>query len=123
LTDIFLKCIILVVFQKSSSVEGSPSQVPLNLRFGYLKLRDLVKIVIFQTNCDKIELKKISFDVISMTSLYLRTEKRHQTKVTRFFNFGTLPIKISGYASVYRVQYWKLVSIFQHTCVFNRIRM
>jgi len=27
------------------------------------------------------------------------TEKRHQTKVTRSFNFGLLPIKISGYAS------------------------
>jgi len=28
------------------------------------------------------------------------TEKRHQTTVTRFFHFGPLPVKTSGYASV-----------------------
>jgi len=38
---------------------------------------------------------KISYDVISVTSLSLR----HQTNVTRFFYFGPLPIKISDYAS------------------------
>jgi len=30
---------------------------------------------------------------------YYVTEKLHQTNVTRFFHFGPLPIKISGYAS------------------------
>jgi len=31
-----------------------------------------------------------------MTKLLLRHQKRHQTNVTRFFNFGPLPIKMSG---------------------------
>jgi len=34
-----------------------------------------------------------------VTSLLLRHQNRHQTNVTRFFNFGPLPIKISGYAN------------------------
>jgi len=43
----------------------------------------------------KFNFKKISYVVISVTSSQLR----HQTKVTNFFHFGPLPIKISGYAS------------------------
>jgi len=53
------------------------------------------------TDYDKIELQKISYDVISVMSLsLLHHKKRHQTNVTRFFYFGPLPIKISGYSNV-----------------------
>jgi len=44
---------------------------PLIFNFGDLKLLDLPKLMVFQTNYDKIELKKISYDVISVTSFLL----------------------------------------------------
>jgi len=56
--------------------------------------------VAFQTDYDKIEHKKINYDAISVTHCYYVIEKHHQTKVTRFFHFGPLPIKITGYANV-----------------------
>jgi len=68
--------------------------------------------VVFQTDYDKIKLKKIKLIMTKsnlkksvMTSFQWRhrnyvTKKRHQTYVTKFFNFRPLPIEISGYASV-----------------------
>jgi len=42
---------------------------------------------------------KDSYDVISVTPLLLRHQKRHQTNVIRFYIVGPSPIKISDYAS------------------------
>jgi len=36
-----------------------------------------------------------------VTSSFITTPKRHQTNGIKFFYFGLLPIKISGYASGY----------------------
>jgi len=44
--------------------------------------------VSFQADYDKIELHKISYDDILVTS---------SKNVTKFFHLGPLPIKISGY--------------------------
>jgi len=53
--------------------------------------------VFFKADYDKIELQKYSYDVISVTSSPLH----HQNNVTKIYQFGPLPIKISGYASDY----------------------
>jgi len=37
-----------------------------------LKLRDLPKFVVYQTDYDEIELKNISYDIISVTSSLIR---------------------------------------------------
>jgi len=55
----------------------------------------IAQTVVFQTDYDKIELRRHVSDVIVITSL-----NSHQTNVTRFFYFGPLPIKIFGYAIV-----------------------
>jgi len=60
--------------------------------------------MIFQTNYDEIQLKKISYDVISVMSSPLRhhhvTEKCYQYMSQIFSNIFPPPtIKISGYAS------------------------
>jgi len=56
--------------------------------------------MVFQADYDKIKLQKISNDVISVTSLTLR-HRKNVTKIMSqiFFQFGSLPIKISDYAS------------------------
>jgi len=42
----------------------------------------------------KSNFKKISYDVISVTSsLFRHRIKRHKTNVSRFFDFGPFPIK------------------------------
>jgi len=50
--------------------------------------------VAFQTDYNEIELKKIINDIISV-SIVITSPKN----VTRFFHFGLLKIKISGYVS------------------------
>jgi len=66
-------------------------------------LRDLAKLWFLKLIMTRSNFKKISYDVISVIRIYLVrnyvTEKRHQGKVTRFFNFGPLTIKVFGYAS------------------------
>jgi len=51
--------------------------------------------VVFETDYDKIELQKYSYDVITITS------PKNVTKITsqKILQSGPLPIKISGYAS------------------------
>jgi len=45
----------------------------------------------FQADYDEIELQKISYGVILVTSLsHFITEKRHQNNVTKIFHFGPL---------------------------------
>jgi len=67
--------------QKSPSAGGFPPLLaPLNLRSWWLEVAWFVQSFQWRHR------------------IYV-TEKRHQTKVTRFFNFGPLPIKISGYVS------------------------
>jgi len=66
-------------------------------------LRDLAKLWIFKLIRTKMNFKKLSYDVISVTLSFSITEKRYQTNATGFFHFG-LPIKISGYATVVMVQ-------------------
>jgi len=61
--------------------------------------------VVFEADYDEIELQNIV-----MTSF---TKKRHQNKVTKFFQFGPLPIKISGYASGLGLIIWWL----PHCCI------
>jgi len=53
--------------------------------------------VVFEAHCDKIELQNIV-----VTSFITITSPRNITKITsqKFFQFGPLPIKISGYAWV-----------------------
>jgi len=64
----------------------------------------------FLTDYDEIKLKKISYDIISVTSsLFYVTE----TNVTRFSHFGPFPIKISSYASA--MQYSMLTPIYSDT--------
>jgi len=54
---------------------------------------------VFQTNYDKIELLKISYDVISVTSsLFLHRKNVTKLTLRKFYKLG-FPIKISGYAS------------------------
>jgi len=48
----------------------------------------------------KIELKNSVMPLFQWCRCYYITYIRHQSNVTRFFHFGHLPIKISGYASV-----------------------
>jgi len=67
----------------------------LSLDFSDLKLHDLVKMWFFKLIMTKSSLKKISHDVISLTSLLLR----HQTNILKFFHFASQPSKIFGYAS------------------------
>jgi len=50
------------------------------------------QIVVFEADFDEIELQKYSYDVISVASLPLR----HQNNVTKMYQFGLLPIQISG---------------------------
>jgi len=45
-----------------------------------------------------------------MTSI-LRQRKRHQTNITRFFNFGLLSIKISGYTCVESIKFCNYASV------------
>jgi len=42
---------------------------------------------------------KLNYDVISVMSLVLRHQKRHQNNVTRLFYFGPHSSKISGCTS------------------------
>jgi len=86
--------------QKLLSTGGSPPQRPLIFDFGDLKLRDLAKLCFFEQIMAKSNFEKISYDDVSVTSSLIRHRTRHETKVIRFFHFGPLPIKISGYASV-----------------------
>jgi len=46
----------------------SPSVPSLNLRYWWSKVAWIGQIVVFQTDYDEIELQKISYDVISVTS-------------------------------------------------------
>jgi len=62
---------------------------------------DWPKLCFFQTDFDEIELSKNQLWRHFRTSSLLRHQKRHQTNITRFYCFGPLPMKISGYAS-----YW-----------------
>jgi len=62
------KMFILVTNLKNRrALEALGSQRPLIFNFGNLKLRDMAKLSFFQTDYDKIKLKKISYDVISVT--------------------------------------------------------
>jgi len=87
-------------FSKSSSVGEFPTQPFLTFDFSDLKLRDLGKLCFFKLIMTKSNLKNSVMTSFKQRHHNHVTEKRHQTKVTRFFNFGALPIKISGYANV-----------------------
>jgi len=81
-------------FQKSPNVGSPPPpQHPLIFDFRDLKLRDLAKLCIFKLIMRKFNLKN------QLWRHYI-TDKRHETNVTKFFHFGPLIIKISGYAVV-----------------------
>jgi len=69
----------------------SKIQRPLNLQYWWLEVSWFGQIVVFEADYNEIKLQKYSYDVISATSSPLRPQK--------FFQFGPLPIKISGYAS------------------------
>jgi len=76
LAEICLKCINFVTkFQKLPSAGGSPPQRYLTFNIGDLKLRDLAKLCFFKLIMMKSNLKKISYDVISLTLLQLRHRK------------------------------------------------
>jgi len=76
------KIIILVTnFQKSPSAGGSPPPAPINLRFWWPEVTWFGKIVVCQANYNKSELKKISCDVIFVTSSPL-SHRNIVTKVT-----------------------------------------
>jgi len=68
----------------------------------------------------KIKLKKNSYDVTSVTSSLLRHQKYHQTNVTRFFTFGPLPIKISGYVSALLSHFMILTSLNTDVAIKNK---
>jgi len=55
--------------------------------------------VVFEADYDKIELQNIVMASFQWCHHHYVTEKRHQNNVSNFFQFGSLPIKISGYAS------------------------
>jgi len=63
----------------------------LSFDFGNLKLHDLAKLFI-QTDCDKIELKKNNYDVISVTSSLLRHKIFHLGPQSKFL-FTPVPLK------------------------------
>jgi len=86
-------------FQKSPSARSSPPQRSFTFDFRNLKLRYLARIVFFKLVMTKWKFKKAVITSFQWHHRYYVTEKRHQTNVTRFFYFGPLPIKISGYAS------------------------
>jgi len=75
---------------------SSPPPASLNLQYWWPEVRWFDEIVVFQADCDEIELQNISYDVIR----HYVSQMTHQKNVTKFFHFGPLPIKISGYASV-----------------------
>jgi len=81
-------------FPISSSAGGFPSPAPLNLQYWRLEVPWFGQIVVFEADYDEIELQNIVrrhfSDVITITS---------SRNVTKTFQFGPLPIKISDYAS------------------------
>jgi len=94
-----LKNIILVTnLQKSSSAGSPPPPEPLNLRFWWPEVTWCGQISFFQADYDEMELQKIHYDVILVTSLSLCHRKRHK-KFPFWSPFPSSPIKISGYAS------------------------
>jgi len=57
--------------------------------------------VFFQTDYEKANFKKSAKSSFQLRHRYYVTEKRHQNSVTKFFDFGPPPIKISGHASAF----------------------
>jgi len=55
--------------------------------------------VVFEADNDEIELQNKVMTLFQWRHHYYVTEKLHQNNVTKFFQIGPLPIKISGYAS------------------------
>jgi len=63
-------------FQKLPDLGGSPLPALIVFDFaGDLKLRDVAKLCFFKLNMTKSNFKKISYDVILVTSLPLRHRK------------------------------------------------
>jgi len=62
-------------FSKIAKRWGLSATAPLIFGFGDLKLRDVAKLYFFQADYDKIELHKISYDVILVTLSLLRHRK------------------------------------------------
>jgi len=68
-------------FSKVIKPGGSPPPAPLSLQYWCPEVRWFDQIVIFQADCDEIELQKISYDVIFATSSLLR-QSNDVTKIT-----------------------------------------
>jgi len=104
LAEIYLNCIILVTnFQKSPSSGSSLSLAPLNLQFCWPEVTWGGQILFFQADYDEIELQKISYDVILVTSWPLCHRKTSSKNVTNFSILAPAPShKICGYASDFR---------------------
>jgi len=76
-------------------------QRPLTFNVGDLKLRDLAKLWIFKLIMMKSNFKKISYDVIFVTSSSLFHRKTSSKLRYKMFSIlGPSSIKISGNASV-----------------------
>jgi len=62
-------------FSKTPSAGGSASQALLYLQYWWPKVSWFGQIMLFQADCDEIELQKNSYDVTSVTSSPLRRRK------------------------------------------------
>jgi len=72
----------------------------LNLQYWWPEVRWFDQIVVFQADCDEIELQKISYDVISVTSSSIR-QSNEITEITsqNVTNLGPLSNQNFCYAS------------------------
>jgi len=86
-------------FSKIAKRCGSPTLVPLNPSILVTWSCVIWPNWGFPTDNDVIELKKLFMTSLRWRYCYYVTEKPYQNYATRFFHFGPLPIKISGYAS------------------------
>jgi len=88
-------------FSKIAKCWGFPPSAPLSVQYWWPEVPWFGQIVVFKADYDEINrTSTYSFDVTKMTF-----PKNHYVTITSplrhkfFFQFGPLPIKISGYAS------------------------
>jgi len=105
-------------FSKIAKRWGLTAPVSLNPQYWWPEVRWFDQIVVFQADGVKIELPKISYDVIFVTSSPLH-QPNDVTKITsqKFSILAPSSIKISGYASdtnVIRLPSWTQTQIQSH---------
>jgi len=94
-----------------------PMQRPINLRFWWRKVS---QILVFQIDYDKIELLKISYDVISVTSSLLLHQYDTKTMSQNFSVLGPSQSKFLLRQCVTPIQYTKRNLILQ-VDIFNKL--